>query len=564
MAIFIGSLGAGIVGLIIERLFLSRLYQQLDNQVLLTLGLVYILSNIALWIYGGRGQIFDPPPILNWKMSIGDYAFPFYRVFLTGIGAITFIILWWLIDKTRIGAIVRAGMDDKEMTMGLGINYSLTCSVVFAVGACVGGFAGSVATPFIGVIQSMSLEVLLYALIVVVVGGAGSVPGTLIGALIIGIVDAFGKAFFPDLAMFTIYLVLIIMLLVKPTGILGRSQNIENVNGSPVPVVPSVSPRNRIIKYSPYGICLLAFIVLPLVLPQYLQSMITKILIFSIFALSLNLIWGYTGLISLGHATYFGVGAYTSTILIIRVGLQNFWLPALIAVMVAGLVAAVYGLIALRVAGLYFLLVTLALGQLVFYVSMVWRPVTGGDNGIIGIPYPEIGIPGFAFNSITFYFLVFIIAVICYFLLHRLVHSPFGHALQGIRDDEKKMQSLGYNTWLHKYIAFIIAGMIAAVAGVLFSYFLVVVGPPQLSITTSTMALLMVIIGSTQVFWGPIAGSVVVILVEYAASIFLPDRWPLILGAIFVIAVMFLRDGIGISLVRLWSRIGNHHGRITG
>jgi len=240
--------------------------------------------------------------------------------------------------------------------------------------------------------------------------------------------------------------------------------------------------------------------------------------------------------------------------MIVRVGIGNFWLATFIAVVFAGIIAAVYGLIALRVSGLYFLLVTLALGQLVFYISTVWRPMTGGDNGIIGTPSPDIGIQGFALNSLHFYYLVLIFGVICFFLLYRLVHSPFGHALQGIRDDEKRMQSLGYNTWLYKYIAFIIAGMFAAVAGVLFSYFLVVVGPPQLSITTSTMALLMVIIGSSQVFWGPVAGSIVVILLEYVASIFVPERWPLILGGIFVIAVMFLKDGIGIALIRLWSR----------
>jgi branched-chain amino acid transport system permease protein len=562
LAIVIGSIGAGVAGLIIERLFLVHLYKQLDSQVLLTLGLVYIIGNIALWVYGGRVQIFDPPAFLNWRIAVGRYAFPFYRIFLIGLGAIGFFILWWLIEKTRIGAMVRAGMDNKEMTMGLGINYGLTCSAVFALGACVGGFAGSVATPFIGVVQGMALDILLYALIVVVVGGPGSVLGTLVGALIIGIVDAFGKAFFPSFAMFTMYLVLIIMLLVKPTGILGRSQNVESTAGSPVLVMPSSMPQTRLLKYGPYVACLLAFILLPPLFPQYLRSMITKILIFSTFALSLNLIWGYTGLISLGHATYFGVGAYTSTILIVRLGIGNFWVATLIAVMVAGLLAAIYGIIALRVFGLYFLLVTLALGQLVFCISTVWRSVTGGDNGIIGSPFPDLGIPGFTINSVTYYYLVLFIAIACFFLLYRLVNSPFGYALQGIRDDEKKMRTLGYNTWLYKYLAYIIAGMFAAIPGVLFSYFLVVVGPPQLSITTSTMALLMVIIGSTQVFWGPVAGAVVVILIEYFASIYAPERWPLILGGIFVIAVMFLRDGIGVSLTRLWSRLGNSHGSI--
>ncbi len=334
------------------------------------------------------------------------------------------------------------------------------------------------------------------------------------------------------------------------------------------PPTPSSSitpspPHGFFVKYGPYLICLLAFMVLPPFLPRYLQSMATKIVIFSIFALSLNLIWGYSGLISLGHATYFGVGAYMSTILIVRMGIGNFWLAGLIAVVVSGLLAAIYGIIALRVVGLYFLLVTLALGQLVFCVSTVWRSVTGGDNGIIGTPFPDLGIPGMTVNSVIYYYLVFIIAVICFFLLYRLVNSPFGYALQGIRDDEKKMRTLGYNTWLYKYVAFVIAGIFAAVGGVLFSYFLVVVGPPQLSITTSTMAILMVIIGSTRVFWGPVAGALVVILLEYVASVYIPERWPLILGAIFVIAVMFLREGIGVSITKLWMRLGDHRGSVT-
>jgi branched-chain amino acid transport system permease protein len=560
LAMALGSIGAGVVGLIIERLFLSRLHQQLDNQVLLTLGLVYIIGNAALWIYGGRVQLFNAPSILTWRISVGNYAFTFYRIFLICVGVIAFIALWWLVERTRFGSIVRAGMDYKEMTMGLGVNYSLTCSLVFALGASIGGFAGSVATPFIGVFQSMALDILLYALIVVVVGGPGSVLGTLFGALTIGLVDAFGKAFFPDFAMFTMYLVLIIMLLIKPSGILGRSHNVDTILGNRTLIIPDYRPRARLIRYIPYLICFLAFVVLPPLFPRYLQSMITKILIFSIFALSLNLIWGYTGLISLGHATYFGVGAYLSTIMIVHMGIGNFWLGALIAVIIGGVVATIYGVIALRVSGLYFLLVTLALGQLVFYISTVWRPMTGGDNGIIGTPYPDIGIQGFVFNPLSFYFLVLIFASMCYFLLHRLVNSPFGHALQGIRDDEKKMRTLGYNTWLYKYVAYILAGMFAAVAGVLFSYFLVVVGPPQLSITTSTVAILMVIVGSTQVFWGPIVGSIVVILLEYIASIYVPERWPLILGGIFMITVMFLRDGIGVSLIRLWRRLDYRDG----
>jgi len=320
----------------------------------------------------------------------------------------------------------------------------------------------------------------------------------------------------------------------------------------------------RLVRFGPYIITGLLFVILPLLVPLYLQSMLSKVLIFAIFALSLNLIWGYTGLMSLGHAAYFGMGAYTSAILVMRYGIENFWVSSVCSILMAGLLAAVFGIIALRVSGLYFLLVTLALGQLVYYVAIAWQSMTGGVNGIIGIPRPDLGIPGFTWNATYFYFFVLLALIICFFLLYRVVKSPFGHALQGIRESETRMRVLGYNTWLYKYIAFIVGGLFAGVAGVLFSYFLGVVGPGQASVTTSTIVLLIVIIGSTRVFWGPVIGAVVVVLLEYFASLYAPARWPLILGGVFVISVMFLRGGIGLNLLRLWARVGYQYGSAKG
>jgi len=320
----------------------------------------------------------------------------------------------------------------------------------------------------------------------------------------------------------------------------------------------------QLVRFGPYIITGLLFVILPLLVPLYLQSMLSKVLIFAIFALSLNLIWGYTGLMSLGHAAYFGMGAYTSAILVTHYGIENFWISSACSILMAGLLAAVFGIIALRVSGLYFLLVTLALGQLVYYVAVAWEPMTGGMNGIIGIPRPDLGIPGFTWNATYFYFFVLLALIICFFLLYRMVKSPFGHALQGIRESETRMRVLGYNTWLYKYIAFIVGGLFAGVAGVLFSYFLGVVGPGQASVTTSTIVLLIVIIGSTRVFWGPVIGAVVVVLLEYFASLYAPARWPLILGGVFVISVMFLRGGISLNLLRLWGRVGYQYGSAKG
>lgn len=318
--------------------------------------------------------------------------------------------------------------------------------------------------------------------------------------------------------------------------------------------------QEQMVRFSPYIISGFVLIIVPFLVPLYLQSMLTKVLIFAIFALSLNLIWGYTGLISLGHAAYFGVAAYGTAILVLRYGIESFWITAPFGVFMAGLLAAVFGVIALRVSGIYFLIVTLALGQLVRYTAIAWRSVTGGTDGIIGVPHPDFGIPGFTWNATYFYFFVLLVFIICFFLLQRLVKSPFGHALQGIRENESRMQSLGYNTWLYKYLAFVIAGMFAGVAGILFAYFTRVVVPDYTSVMFSTIVLLMVIVGGTRVIFGPVIGAAVVVLLEYFASLYTPARWPLILGAIFVISVMFLRGGIGLYIVKFWRRVSYRYG----
>jgi branched-chain amino acid transport system permease protein len=213
-----------LIGLFLERAFLKRLYKKLNEQTLLTLGIVYIGSNAALWIWGSVPKIGKAPAFLSGSISIGEYLFPHYRLFLILAGLAVFFFLWWLQDKTRVGARVRAGMDDKEMTIGLGVNYGLIGSATFVVGCAMGGLAGYLGAPLLGVYPDISMPIFLSSMIVIVVGGVGNIQGALLGALIIGLVDTFGKVFFPDFAGFTIYLIFIIMLLAKPTGLLGRQK----------------------------------------------------------------------------------------------------------------------------------------------------------------------------------------------------------------------------------------------------------------------------------------------------------------------------------------------------
>ena len=318
------------------------------------------------------------------------------------------------------------------------------------------------------------------------------------------------------------------------------------------------SYQSRLKQVSGYVLLGIILLILPFFVSAYVQGMATKIFIFSIFALSLNLLWGVTGLASLGHAAYFGVAGYTVGILSVNLGINNFWITAPIAILAATAVAAIFAFPALRMANTgvkaYFLLVTLALAQLLSSVAEKWRSVTGGDNGLIGIPLPDLHL-GFIMNEKYFYYMVLIVFAICGFVIYRIVKSPFGEALQGIRENETRIRTLGYNTWLYKYIIFVIGGFFAGVGGVFFAHFTGIMAPTHVGVMTSTLALLMVILGSPGIIFGPVLGAGVVLILEHVSSIYAPERWPFILGSIFVLAVIFLRGGLSVHLIKVWKKV---------
>lgn len=280
----------------------------------------------------------------------------------------------------------------------------------------------------------------------------------------------------------------------------------------------------------------------PVFLPAYAVNLLTSVLIFGLLAMSLDLLLGYTGLVSLGHAAFFGVAGYTAGILAVRNGI-SFWLAAPIGVIAAGAVAMVFGLIALRTSGAYFLMVTMALGQMLYAAAWRWRSLTGGDDGLPGIPRPDLGWGLSFWDNTYFYYFVLAFFTISAYLLFRLVKSPFGSVLVGIRENETRMQSLGYNTWLYKYLAYVVAGVFAGVAGVLYAYYNGFVSPGHLSWTLSGAVMLMVIIGGAGTLWGPAVGAAVVVLLEDLVSSY-TERWPMVMGAIFIVCVLYARQGI--------------------
>lgn len=312
----------------------------------------------------------------------------------------------------------------------------------------------------------------------------------------------------------------------------------------------------------PAIVILLLLLVLPTFVPSYIQSLVTKMMIFALFGVSMNILWGYGGIPTFGHAAFFGFGGYMCGILIIHGGISNFWVNLLLAMVLTALLAAGLGVPAFRVYGvgasdnpIYFLLVTLAFGELLVRVAISARWLTGGSTGLAGIPYPELGIPGVTIDSYSFYFLVLGLVVVCLLVIYRIVNSHYGYALRGIHDNERRMQALGYNTWLFKYTSYIFAGMFGGVAGVLFAYFGGVMVPGNMGMAMTDIIFLIVILGSASVYLGPVIGAVVVVGVEYLASVYVPDRWPLIMGTIIVIAIMVIPQGVGVLLLDVWRKV---------
>ncbi len=321
--------------------------------------------------------------------------------------------------------------------------------------------------------------------------------------------------------------------------------------------------QGQLIRFTPYIVGGVILLILPAVMPSYVQGIWTKFIIFAIFATSYDLIYGHTGLLSLGHAAYFGAGGYTVALLVLHYGIDSLWIGLPLGILIAMLVAAAFGFIALRVSGMYFLLVTFALAQLLF--SVTWNVDwlnSPGMNGIAGLPQPDLGIPWFSWSTISFYYFVLVMFLISFFLIYRIMNSPFGYALRGIRESELRMRSLGYNTWLYKYATFIITGAFAGLAGVLFVYYNRFVSPTHIGIAFSFLPMVMVIIGGSGTLLGPVIGAMIIVFVEYFASLFTPERWPLILGGVFVVAIMYARGGIGIHLSRLWEKVSYRYGSI--
>ena len=222
LAIPVGALTIAVLGMAMERVFLRSLGFDALRQVLLTVGFALLFQQAALDIWGGDNMDIKIPPALDWSVIVGTLFFPVYRMFMIAVACVVAITLWLVMEKTRVGAMVRASVDDAEMAQGVGIDTSRVSLAIFGLGAFLAALGGVIGGAFIGVYPGLDFEILPLAFAVVIIGGLGSLRGAVVGSLIVGLMDNFGKALFPEVSYFTLYAPMAIILAVKPTGLFGR------------------------------------------------------------------------------------------------------------------------------------------------------------------------------------------------------------------------------------------------------------------------------------------------------------------------------------------------------
>ena len=553
--VLLAALGAGIVGALFEIAILRRIYQAPELfQLLATYGLVLVIQDAALVIWGPQDLLGPRAPGLTGATRLFGLRVPLYDLFLIGFAPVVLLALWLLFNRTRWGILIRAATQDQQMVAALGVNQKWLFTGVFFLGAALAGLGGAVQLPKGDANLHMDLQIIAAVFVVVVVGGMGSILGAYLAALLISLIRVllitnaqltFGGIAAWQMELVSMFLVMALVLVARPWGLLGRREALgDQRSGTPEPMLSPADPALR-----RAGLLLLLFLLaLPWLVGPYFLSLATEALILVLFAASLQFLMGVGGIISFGHAAYFGLGAYGVGLLVRHWG-APMELALLGAPLLAALGALLFGWFCVRLSGVYLAMLTLAFAQIAWSIAFQWIDLTGGDNGIVGI-WP----PAWAASTSAFYYLAGAICVIGVLCLRHLAFSPFGYTLRAGRDSPLRADAIGIDVRQHRWLAFTVAGIFAGVAGGLFAYLKGSVSPGTMSIAQSIDGLVMVLLGGVQTLIGPILGGAVYSILK-SELISLTNYWRSLLGIVIILLVVLFPQGLAGGAAMLRARV---------
>jgi branched-chain amino acid transport system permease protein len=536
-SLLLAGVAVGLIGVLVETLILRRIYQAPELfQLLATFGVVLIVQDLALWLWGPEDRVGPRAPGLRGSVPILGERLPAYDLVLIAAGPLVLLALWLLFHRTRWGVLVRAATADREMVAALGVDQRWLFTSVFFLGSFLAGLGGALQLPKGGADLLMDLGIIASAFVVVVIGGMGSIGGAFLAALLIGELNAFGVLLLPQVTLVLAFLVMAVVLVFRPWGLLGRPEPTSHGTAGELPLRPL--PHLRWL-----GVPLLAgLLVLPLVGDDFTLVVATEMLLMALFAASLHAIMGPGGLASFGHAAYFGGGAYAAALLVRYTGLPME--PVLVlAPLAAGVLALLFGWFCVRLRGVYFAMLSLALAQITWSVVQQWGAVTGGDDGILGV-WPS----AWATDRAAFYWLVLALCALGFLALRHVLFSPFGYALRAARDNPLRAEAIGIDVARQQWAAFVLAGVAAGLAGALYAFSKGSVFPDELGIGRSIDALMMVLLGGVQASTGPLVGAAVFTGLQDLLSRL--EVWRLLLGGSIVALAVLFPEGIAGFLER--------------
>src|ERR1700753_510546 len=529
------ALIVAVIGVLVEMVLLRRIYHAPELfQLLATFGLTLMVEDLVVLIWGPSDMLGRRAPGLKGAVDFFGQNIPSYDLFLIVLGPVVLGILRALFQRTRWGVLVRAATQDRDMVAALGVNQKWLFTSVFAVGVFLAALGGALQIPRDAVYHGLDLRIIVDVFVVVVIGGLGSIIGAFVASVLVSELNAFGILIFPKISIILVFLVMAAVLIVRPWGLFGKQE--APARRTPGLTVNPWRPLTSSERLAALAALLLAA-TLPLVAGNYALTVGSEAAIFVIFAASLHFLMSVGGLASFGHAAYFGLGAYGVAFLAKMAGLPMI-LCLLIGPLLGLLGAAVFGFFAVQLSGVYFAMLTLAFAQIVWSVAFQWVSVTGGDNGILGV-WPE----KWAASAAHCCWLSLGIAALSLAALRVMVFSPFGFALRATRDSPLRGEAIGIDGKRIQWMAFVIVGTFACVAGSLFAYLKGSVFPDSLGISLSVDALVMVLLGGVETASGAVVGAIV----YQALNILLAsqtDLSKLVLGGFIVLVVIVVAKGV--------------------
>lgn len=582
LGLVVSALAIGLFGLAVYLVFLRWNQGQELRQALITIALSFIFADQMLAYFGGGQHDVRPPEVLQGVADLGIYCagffgcvtFPWFKLFVLGVALAVGLALVFLIRKTLFGMVVRAGVDDRAMVSALGVHIERVNAASFLLGSVLAGLGGALGGSFLVIAPAEDVDFLLKALIVVIVGGMGSLAGAAVGALALGLVEAWAPQYLPggttNYSILVTFLLLVFVLAVRPLGLFGRPLGRSAAEAARLGGYAGAVARQagnvvaRRINWAVAAAILVFLVLVPpldIVSDFNLSTIGVRSLWLGIAAVSITFLAGYGGMISLAQVALYGIAGFTYADLVVKLGWSQW--PAIGAGIATAVAAGLLvGLVASRSEGIYFLMLTLAVGVIVFYFYLQVEELSG-QTGLHLERAPALVGKDPVTDPTRLYYAALIVSAAVYLFLRYLARTPFGLTLQGIRDDPVRMRSLGYNVALHRAAAFTIGALVASLAGIFSVFFNLQISPSSIDIGQLIVVLAIAVVGGINHLEGAWIGAVVYAViftytVDWAGHMpgFLEkalgaERSPTWLGLVFLAVVLASPGG----LMGLWDRL---------